>query len=463
MKWLATFFALILLPAPGLSQKQTQPAVVSKEVEARTGYKINTGAKASGWALPEGISLDDGLTEDDAVAIALWNNPAFQAEMTSLGLARADLIEAGQLRNPSLTLIFPFSTRILESVANWPFEALWQRPRRVAAAKLELERVGESLVSRALDLVRDARLAYVDYALAQRRASVAAEATRERGEIATIVNARFRAGDISELETSAARLDAQLAEEQTTRFAHDVVIARDRLRALLGVADGGPGFEIILAPATEPAGVNQSAGLKAHAVTPATSVAYDKSETLNGLIEQALDARPELKAAQLAIEAAGQRAKWERSRILAVTAIAKEYGRGPEGFEQGPGAQIELPIFNRNRGGVSRAEAEIERAAKQLIATRQRVVAEVREAHAQLTQARESSDLWRARLLPPLEDDIRGAERAYKAGDASYLFVLETTRRLTDARLREAELQAATSRALIALERSVGRRLIANR
>jgi len=463
MKWLATLFSLILLSAPGLSQKKTQAPDVSKEVESRTGHKINTAAKTTNWSLPEGISLDDGLTEDEAVAIALWNNPALQAEMTALGLARADLIEAGQLRNPSLTLIFPFSTRILESVANWPFEALWQRPRRVAAAKLELERVGESLVSRALDLVRDTRLAYADCASRERRASVAAEATRERGEIVTIVNARFRAGDISELETSAARLDARLAEEQTTRFAHDVVIARDRLRALLGVANGEPGFEIILSPVTESAGVDQSVSSKTRPATPAASVTSDQSETLNGLIEQALDARPELKAAQLAIEAAGQRAKWERSRILAVSAIAKEYGRGADGFEQGPGAQIELPIFNRNQGGISRAEAEIERAAKQLIAARQRVVAEVREAYTQLTQARESSDLWRARLLPPLEDDILSAERAYKAGDASYLFVLETTRRLTDARLREIELQAATARAFIALERSVGRRLIANR
>jgi cobalt-zinc-cadmium efflux system outer membrane protein len=170
-----------------------------------------------------------------------------------------------------------------------------------------------------------------------------------------------------------------------------------------------------------------------------------------------------LKAAQLAIEAAGRRAKWERSRILAVSAIAKEYGRGANGFEQGPGAQIELPIFNRNQGGISRAEAEIERAARQLIAARQRVVAEVREAFTQLTQTRESHQMWRARVAPSLEDDIRGAERAYKAGDAPYLFVLETTRRLTDARLREAELQAATARALIALERSVGRRLFAKR
>jgi cobalt-zinc-cadmium efflux system outer membrane protein len=98
-----------------------------------------------------------------------------------------------------------------------------------------------------------------------------------------------------------------------------------------------------------------------------------------------------------------------------------------------------------------------------LIAARQRVAAEVREAYAQLAQARELREQWRARLLPPLEDDIRSAERAYKAGDVSYLFVLETSRRLTDARLREAEMQAAAARALIALERSVGRRLIANR
>jgi cobalt-zinc-cadmium efflux system outer membrane protein len=463
MKWLATFFSLILLSAPGLSQKKAQSADVSKEIEARTGHKINTAAKASSWALPEGVSLDDGLTEDEAVAIALWNNPALQAEMTEFGLARADLIEAGQLRNPSLTLIFPFSTRILESVAAWPFEALWQRPRRVAAAKLELERVGESLVSRTLDLVRDTRLAYIDYATLQRRASIAAEAVRERGEIATIINARFRAGDISELETGDARLDARLAEEQATRFAHDTVILRDRLRALLGVASNDPSLEIIPSPTTATTGVDQSASMKASTATPAAPVASGPSETLNGLIEQALEARPELKAAQLAIEAAGQRAKWERSRILAVSAIAKEYGRGADGFEQGPGMQVELPIFNRNGGGISRAEAEIERAAKQLIAARQRIVAEVREAYGQLTQARELSDLWRARLLPPIEDDIRSAERAYKAGDVSYLFVLETSRRLTDARIREAEMQAATARALVALERSVGRRLIANR
>ena len=178
MKWFAIVISLILLPVGGLAQAKTQSADVSKEVERRTGHPLHpetksTATKSAALTMPEGVSLDDGVTEDEAVAIALWSNPALQAEMTALGLARADVIQAGLLANPQLTMIFPFSFRILEAVANWPIEAIWQRPRRVAAAKLEQERVAETLVSRALDLVRDVRLAYAEYMAAQTRAGIA--------------------------------------------------------------------------------------------------------------------------------------------------------------------------------------------------------------------------------------------------------------------------------------------------
>jgi cobalt-zinc-cadmium efflux system outer membrane protein len=452
MKLLTAFILLILAPVVVPAQDKTQPVDVSKDVESRTGHKINPAVKSSGLTMPEGVSLNDGVTEDEAVAIALWNNPGLQAELTALGLARAELIEAGLLKNPQLTMIFPFSFRILEAVANWPMEALWQRPRRVAAAKLEMERVGETLVSHALDLVRDVRLAYADYAAAQTRAGMAEEIVRERREIAMIVNARLRAGDISESETSASVTEARLAEERAARFLQDVVLTKERLRGLLGFGADGTALDIITPP--------QQFAPAAASAAPAASI---ESETLDELIKQALDARPELKAGELAIKAAGARAKWERSRILNITAIAKEYGRGANGFEQGPGLLIDLPIFNRNQGGISRAEAEIERAAKQLIAARQRVVTEVRESYTQLTQARNAHQLWRARVLPPLERDIRMAETAYRSGDAAYLFVLETARRYSDERLREAEYQVATLRALAQLERSIGRRLLGNR
>jgi cobalt-zinc-cadmium efflux system outer membrane protein len=281
---------------------------------------------------------------------------------------------------------------------------------------------------------------------------MAEEIVRERREIAMIVNARLRAGDISESETSASVTEARLAEERAARFLQDVVLTKERLRGLLGFGADGPALDIITPP--------QQFAPAAASAAPAASI---ESETLDELIKQALDARPELKAGELAIKAAGARAKWERSRILNITAIAKEYGRGANGFEQGPGLLIDLPIFNRNQGGISRAEAEIERAAKQLIAARQRVVTEVRESYTQLTQARNAHQLWRARVLPPLERDIRMAETAYRSGDAAYLFVLETARRYSDERLREAEYQVATLRALGQLERSIGRRLLGNR
>ncbi len=448
LKMLFLVFGL-WLALPQTTQAQT--ANVSKQDEARTGHNLNSQAKTAGFALPAGVSLGDGLSEDEAVAIALWNNPAFQAELAALGLARADVIEAGQLRNPNLTLIFPFSVRVLEAVAQWPFDALWQRPRRVAAAKLELSRTEETLGAMALDLVRDVRLAYADSLLAESRSRISTDAARERREIAVIVNAQFRAGEISELETNASRLDASLAEEQAARFSNEATVARIRLNSLLGFASDAPPFTLAPSKPVPPPTIV----LAGNASTPI-------SDPIGELIKQAFDARPELKAAELAIVAAGQRAKWERSKILTVSAIAKEYGKGANGFEQGPGLLIDLPIFNRNQGAISRAEADIERAAKQLAAMRHRVALEVQQAYTQLQQERQSLERWQTSVQPQIQEELRRTERTYAAGDVAYLLVLQTTQRVTDARLREVELQAAQARAAAHLERSIGRRLFAN-
>ena len=68
-------------------------------------------------------------------------------------------MEAGFLRNPIFSLLLPVGPKQLEFTLNWPLEALWQRPRRVAAARLDVERVAQGLVQGGLDVVRDAKLA----------------------------------------------------------------------------------------------------------------------------------------------------------------------------------------------------------------------------------------------------------------------------------------------------------------
>ena len=119
--------------------------------------------------------------------------------------------------------------------ASLPLEVFWQRPRRVAAAKVDLERVAESLVQTGLNLVRDVRVAHAELTLADDRARVASESLRQRTEVAQIVEAKLRLGDISELETGAARLDARQAEELAARTNSEAKLAKDRLRFLLGM------------------------------------------------------------------------------------------------------------------------------------------------------------------------------------------------------------------------------------
>jgi cobalt-zinc-cadmium efflux system outer membrane protein len=84
---------------------------VSDAISDRTGHELKSEIEEEDVLLPEGIAIDDGLTEDEAAAIAVWNNAQFRADLVHLGFARADLIEAGMLRNPVFSLLFPLGPR----------------------------------------------------------------------------------------------------------------------------------------------------------------------------------------------------------------------------------------------------------------------------------------------------------------------------------------------------------------
>ena len=83
----------------------------------------------------------------------------------------------------------------------------------------------------------------------------------------------------------------------------------------------------------------------------------------------------------------------------------------------------------------------------------------VQEAYTQLLEAQRALDYSRNHILPSIEEDIRISEKAYADGEVAYLFVLETSRRLYEARLLEAAASAALQRATAQLERAVGRKI----
>ncbi len=191
---------------------------------------------AEGTAIPPGVVVDDGLTQDEAVAMALWNNPDFQVQLADMGFARADLLEAGLLRNPVLSLLFPVGPKQLETTLRWPIEVLWERPRRVAAARFAAERVAAGLEQSGLTLVSDVKIAYVEYALAQDRLGLADQSVEELEQISKLTESRLQAGDISELEARTAAIDAARARQDAVRARLDVALRANELRTRVGFA-----------------------------------------------------------------------------------------------------------------------------------------------------------------------------------------------------------------------------------
>ena len=103
---------------------------ISEGIKERTDYELGQVTEPGELNLPEGVSLNDGLSQDEAVALALWNNAQFQADLAALGFARAELLEANMLSNPVFSVLFPVSPKLLETALDIPIDTLWQRPHR---------------------------------------------------------------------------------------------------------------------------------------------------------------------------------------------------------------------------------------------------------------------------------------------------------------------------------------------
>ena len=407
---------------------------VANDLEQRTGQHFaETRADETAW--PTNVSLADGLSDDELVSLALWNNAAFRSTLADLGLSRADLVQAGMLPNPTFSMLLPFEAKPLELTVRYPLEIFWLRPKRVELAKLDVEQTAQRLVQTGLDLIRDVRIAHSELGLAKQRFELVQAAVKLNQNIAELTQARLRAGDASELEVTNAQVDAMQAREQQNRLQHDCEIANERLRYLVGLSlDRWP-----------------------NAINTEASANGEKFES-EKLVAEALVARPDLRAAEINVEAAGERIGLARAEVFNFTAsLNAKQVNGP--LLAGPGLDVTLPIVNQNQGGIAQAQARFDKSARQYVATRQRIVLDVREAHARLQQACESLEQWQQAILPPLEIAIKNAKNAYAAGNVTYLFVLETQRRWLDAQLKTAQAAADLRRARAELERSVGQRL----
>ncbi|MFC1760491.1 TolC family protein [Planctomycetota bacterium] len=410
---------------------------VSEGLQERTDYELGEVAEPGIFSFPAGVSLDDGLSQDEAVALALWNNAQFQADLAALGFSRADVLEAGMLPNPVFSIFFPVGPKLLEARLSYPIDVLWTRPHRVKAAKLDAHTLAENLIEHGLALVRDVRLAYVDLVLAEERVRLAREDVAIRSQAGELARKRLAAGDISELAASAAIVDALQAANDLERLSGEARIMRQRLDVKLGVPDAAAPYNI----------------------EPETVVART-TVPIETLLETAFAARPDLRAVELQMEAAGERLGWEKSKVFNLIAHIDAKDKGDPSVTIGPGLSAEIPIFNQNDGNIARARAEIDQAARQYEALRQSIRLQVQEAHIRYLSAHDEYDIWSSDILPNLAEAAEQAQKSFAAGEVSYLTVLEARQKLAAAQKQQTELTALLNRNFVQLNYCVGQKLI---
>jgi len=386
--------------------------------------------------MPPGAAFEDGLTEDEAVSIALWNNAAFQEQLVDLGLARSDLITAGLLPNPEFLYNFPTSAKRFKYLFEFPIEALWLRPIRLKSAAKETERTASRLTQAGLDLMRDVRQGYADVVLAKERVRVAGESVKLRGRIAELAEKRLKAGDISPQEAATAKIDVLQAEQDATRIGFDVPVLEERLRNLMGISQYRG--ELVLDPAPP----------------PVTNPNFD----VESLTQSALASRPDALAADQAIAAAEARLKFAKLGWVRLLGIG-DATSGQNGHEFAPALRFTVPIFNRNQGGIARAEAELEKVQLNRQTVANQIILDVRRAHLQYRQTLAELEVLLTKVRPEVETAIRRAQAAYSEGNVAIFVVLEITRQLLDSYLREAQLHGDLRRFWAELERSVGKKL----
>lgn len=273
---------------------------------------------------------------DDAVQIALINNPDLQADFAGLGVAEADLVQAGRLPNPGFSFKRTHAGDDLKIERSLSL-GLMRLLTLPAASRIEqrrFEQVRLSLASRVLSVAAQTRQAYYQAVAAQQGLQYQ-EQVADAAEAAHALAVQMaRLGNISQLDSAREQFfygQAQASLQQARRLAAQ---HKESLARLLGLA---PDFAL---PAQLPALPRQL-------------------EAVDDIEQQALQQRLDVAAARTELEGLQTSLGLTRAtrlvNVLDLGALRTTESGKP--VENGYEISLEIPLFDWGEARVAKAEA----------------------------------------------------------------------------------------------------------
>lgn len=331
------------------------------------------------------------LSADDAVQVGLLRNRGLQASYEEIGLAQADLVQAGLLSNP----VFSGQTRWSSQgggpnvefglVQNFLTLLMLPGQQRIADAKFGAAKA--HVAAEVVELAAEIRKAWLTAAGAEQLAEVLREGARGAQASVDLSDRMLAAGNVSELAHAREQASFEQARIELTRAEAEAAAAREKLIRLLGLS-------------------GTETGIRTTARLPdlvAETLPLDRLETL--AVER------NLKLAASVADAKGIAQQLGMVRDFAwlgdaEIGINRERETGGEKLT-GPSVSIPLPIFDFGQARTQTASAQLRQAEHRLLQQAIDLRSEVREQRERIIRTRYLADHYRKVVIPLQQRIVR--------------------------------------------------------
>ena len=325
--------------------------------------------------------LADQLSAEEAVQIALVNNRRLQAAFESLGIAQAQLVDAGLLDNPvfSLYVYSGAPGNIVDGAIVQDFISVLSLSVRKQIAGAQADRVTAEAAQRALALAAEVKAQYYAVVGDAQALELAQQVVTSTQAAAELAGRQYDAGNLSRREQTIQQVFYAQTALEVAQAQAQLAADREKLNRLLGLWGADTRWQV---PARLPR-------------VPDTLPALEQLEA------SAVERRLDLLAAKKEAEAAAQALNLtQQFRYLSVLGIGVAYKREQGENFFGPAIELSLPLFNQGQGRVARAQAEYRQSANAVGALAVDIRSEARAARDRLVAAHAAVGHFERALLP---------------------------------------------------------------
>lgn len=379
------------------------------------------------------------LTADTAIQIALFNNPKVQATFEELGVARADLVEAGLLSNPAceVELRYPHVKHLktnIEYLITSSLLDIFLIPLRTKLASTAFEQAKLKVSNDILDLAFEVRKTYYELIFQIKSTKYIQDVVELNSIIEEISSKQIKIGNINTLDFQLTQARLLEAELELSRSQAKVIGLGEKLNGLLGFTE-----DVCL-------------------IFPDNLPEIDYSDfNLDVLESIALQARLDLQVARLEIarlnQMLGLKNGWTYTHLRAGVAGEQD----ANGIHLiGPGFSGEIPLFNYGQAARMRLFAQLRQAQDRLAEMEIKVLSEVRKAHKLLMSYLKIITDYQTHLLPLQARISASSEELYNVMGLGVNKLLENKLQEVMTTLKYTEILKKYLVAGVALDRYLG-------